>query len=230
MARPAQRKALILQAAEHLMARQGYDATAIADIAKAAQSSVGSITHFFGSKAHLALAVRDPVVSDLAQAISVALARHETDVAKTIEEVVAAFCAWRRAHPARAGLLKELAVVWVEGRSSANPLLTRLKSILNDWASPRIAAGHLPALPPALLLAVILGPAMMLSEMDGQEERDGPDAPALARHVASCVLDGIHQAATGAGSGRGDNTHGKRAMTLSAKREEAGRQLRLAGV
>ncbi len=57
MSRFTQRKALILLAATELMARRGYEATTIAEVAKAAGASVGSVTNFFGSKARLAFDV-----------------------------------------------------------------------------------------------------------------------------------------------------------------------------
>ncbi len=103
MPQPERRKTLILQAAERLMTLLGYEATATADVANAALSSVGSVTHFFGPKAHLALAVRDSVAADLTQAVAAALVGQEADVPRAI--------AWRCANPARAKLLKELAVI-----------------------------------------------------------------------------------------------------------------------
>ena len=230
MARLTQRKAMILEATERLMARQGYEATAIADVAKVARSSVGSVTHFFGSKAHLALAVRDSVVGDLVEAIGVALARHETDVLKTIEEVIAVYSTWRRANPARAGLMKELAVVRVEGRPPMDLFLTRLEAMVYEWAAPRIAAGHLPALPPALLLATILGPAMVLGEMVDQETQLGQDVVPWGLHVAICALDRIRLGAAGRESGPRARHRHEGPNTPGTKRDSPGRQLCLAGV
>jgi TetR/AcrR family transcriptional regulator len=56
--RDAQRsRAAILDAAEELFARDGYDATSLADIGDAAGVSRGTPTYFFGSKEELYMAV-----------------------------------------------------------------------------------------------------------------------------------------------------------------------------
>ena len=134
MPRLAGRKLLILQAAAFLFARKGYDATSLVEIAKAADSNTGSLIYFFRSKAHLALAVRDSVVTGLAAAVGMALERHPLDIAKAVERAIWAYLSWATERPDQVALLRELANVRLDGKGTDRDLLAEVSGALEQWA------------------------------------------------------------------------------------------------
>jgi AcrR family transcriptional regulator len=163
MARSSDRKALILRVAAVLFARKGYWDTSLTEIAQAADSSVGSLMNFYGSKPQLALAVRESIVSALADAIAAALGTHREEIEKGVIAVQVAYLEWVIASPDRARLLRDLAGLMVGAHSSDQDLLAPVSEALGRWAAPLMARGLLPILPPDRLLAVILGPVVFLS-------------------------------------------------------------------
>ena len=227
----AERKALILIAAAELMVRRGYEATTIAEVAKAAGVSVGSVMNLFGSKAHLALDVRDSVAANLAQAVSAPLEKHARHIPMAIEGAIAAYLMWRAGKPAHAVLLQELAAVRVDGRRTADAVLVRLSAVVTQWAIPQIAAGRLPTLDPAHLHALILGPAMTLAASCAGRLTDAARSE-LARHLTSHVCAGLWPASASAGSvtAKSQAKHVKGLKGAEGVPTASERQLHLMGV
>jgi TetR/AcrR family transcriptional regulator len=72
---PARSRSLILDAAEHLFAERGYDATSLNDVGAAAGVSRGTPGYFFGSKAELYQAVLDRSFAEVREAVREGRAR-----------------------------------------------------------------------------------------------------------------------------------------------------------
>ena len=180
MPRLVGRKSLILRTAATLFARNGYEATSLAEIAKAAGSNTGSLMYFFRSKAHLVLAVRDSVVTDLAATVGAALDRHPRDVAKAVERAIAAYLAWAAGSPEQVALLRELANVRLAGERTDRDLLGEASGVLQRWAAPLVKAGIIPTLEPGHLFAVMLGPVVTFCSTSSPERLSDPATPALA--------------------------------------------------
>ncbi|MFL5493142.1 MAG: TetR/AcrR family transcriptional regulator [Gemmatimonadales bacterium] len=68
-------RAAILQAAERLFARKGYEATSLTDVGAAAGVSRGTPGYFFGSKAELYRAVLDHSFNEVREAVRAGRAR-----------------------------------------------------------------------------------------------------------------------------------------------------------
>jgi TetR/AcrR family transcriptional regulator len=72
---PARSRSLILDAAEHLFAERGYDATSLNEVGAAAGVSRGTPGYFFGSKAELYQAVLDRSFAEVREAVRAGRAR-----------------------------------------------------------------------------------------------------------------------------------------------------------
>jgi AcrR family transcriptional regulator len=182
---------LILQAAATHFARKGYEATTVAEVAKAADSNVGSLIHFFPTKSHLALAVRDSVAKDLASAVGAAVERHPRDVAKAIEGAIAAYLAWVAGNPEKMMILRELSNIRLAGEGANEAWLVEISDVLQVWAAPWAKLGVLPSTDSTHLLALILAPAVILSWSCCPQDMEKLGAPELAQAVASRVLNGL---------------------------------------
>lgn len=193
MPSPEERKLLILKAATRLFARQGYDATTLAQIAREAGASIGSVVNFFLDKPHLALRVRDSALAHLAAAVGTALHRHHRDVAKAAKEAIRAYFDWVSSNPEMAILLQDLAVSRTElggGLTAAACLVP----IFEAWAAAFRGTGRLPGYEARYLVAVILGPAMTLVAAQGAHQQDdfcqGSLVADLARAAAKALRAG----------------------------------------
>jgi AcrR family transcriptional regulator len=191
MPRLAGRNLLILKAAASFFARKGYEATTVAEVAKAADSNIGSLMHFFPTKSHLALAVRDSVAKEVASAVGAALERHPRDVAKAIEGAIAAYLAWVAGNPEKMMILRELSNVRLAGERANEAFLVEVSDVLEIWATPLFKLRLLPPTDSTHLIALILAPAVILSWSCCLEDLERLGDPKLAQAMASQVLNGL---------------------------------------
>ena len=193
MPSPEERKLLILKAATRLFARQGYDATTLAQIAREAGASIGSVVNFFLDKPHLALRVRDSALAHLAAAVGTGLHRHHRDVAKAAAEVIGAYLEWVSSNPEMAILVQEQAVSRTE-QGGGLTATACLLPIFEAWAAALQGTGRLPGYEARYLVAVILGPAMTLVAAQGAHQQDdfcqGSLVADLARAAAVALRAG----------------------------------------
>ena len=200
-----ERKLLILKAATRLFARQGYDATTLAQIAKASGASVGSIVNFFLDKPHLALRVRDSALAHLAAVVGTALHRPHRDVGRAAAAAIGAYFDWVNSNPEMAILVQDLGVSRAEqggGLTAAACLLP----VFEAWAAGVQGTGRLLGSEPRYLVAVILGPAMTLVAAQAAQQQDD-----LCQ--SRCVADFARAAASALRAGSKDGKSPKRANT-----------------
>lgn len=197
MPSPEERKLLILKAAIWLFARQGYDATTLAQIAREAGASIGSVVHFFQDKPHLLLDARESALADLTATVEGALRRHHRDVAKAAAEVIRAYFDWVSSNPEMAILVHDVAVSRT-GQSGSLTAAARLHPVFEAWMADFREAGLNPGYDARYLVALILGPAMTFAAAQGEQQQDDPGHASLVADLARAAA-----AALGAG-GRND--------------------------
>lgn len=176
-----------LVAALALFDIQGVAATTLEQVRDAADISVGSLYHHFGSREGLIAALYEDLLARYRAELGAAL--HAcTDARALLDGFVAGHIGWAVAHPAAARFLarqrRDPALQAAEARLRTGtadflrPLLARLK--------PAIAAGTIRALPPELLLSLVVGPvqAWLQQWFDGQTSQK-PDA--AARKLADLI-------------------------------------------
>jgi AcrR family transcriptional regulator len=170
----------ILRAAETLFCDQGVDRTTLRQVGKAAHAAVGSITHFFGKKPQLAVAVLDDVVSRLAADAERALNGQETTVAGDVRALLSACLKWPQLVPHYRRLIGALqAYISAEGLGTHARLQDRLAKVLAKWAEKRGVAS-VRGLAGNQLYAVMLAPAMCPGAPTDSEWLDVLGAAALA--------------------------------------------------
>lgn len=176
-----------LAAALDLFDRQGIAATTLEQVRDAADISVGSLYHHFGSREGLIAALYEDLLGRYRAMLVPALA--PCDGARALlDAFIGSHIGWAVANPAAARFLAERRhdpdVMAMENRLQRDtadflrPLLARLK--------PAVAAGTIRALPPELLLSLVVGPvqAWLRQWLDGQTSQK-PEA--AARKLAELV-------------------------------------------
>jgi AcrR family transcriptional regulator len=150
----------ILEAAETLFSDQGVERTSLRQVGKTAGAAVGSITHFFGKKPELAVAVLGNVVDRLAADAERALNGQNTAVAVDIRTLLSACLKWPQVFPHYRQLIGSLeAYASAEGQGTHGRLQDRLANVLAKWAEKRRRETVI-RLSGSQLYAVVLAPAM----------------------------------------------------------------------
>ncbi len=169
-----------LAVALELFDRQGPSATTIEQVRDAARISIGSLYHHFRSREGLMAALYADLLERYRAVLAAELTRRD-DARGLLDGFVATHIAWAVANPAAARFLAEYRrdpdVIATESdlqRGTADflrPLLARLK--------PAMAAGSIRALPPELLLSLVVGPvqAWLRLWLDGRTSQK-PEAAA----------------------------------------------------
>lgn len=149
----------ILRAALAVFLERGFDGATLAAIRERSGASTGSIYHFFGGKAEIAIALLQQAISGWALAATDAAQSEKPREA--IEASVRGLLAWGRENPALFGFMDDLLA-----RSAASAEFAAVAGMLN---SGRAAAGTLYAgwakrgevrdIPWDLAHALIMGPS-----------------------------------------------------------------------
>ena len=155
--RSTRQRALV--AALALFDAQGVEATTIEQLREAADISIGSLYHHFGSREGLVLALYEDLLAQYRTAITAALVR-QSGIRELLDAFVTTHIGWAMQNPTAERFLSEhrhhRTLSDAEGQLQGDtadfirPLLRRIK--------PAIEAGILKPLPPELLLSLVLGP------------------------------------------------------------------------
>lgn len=168
------RRGEILAAALACFTERGVDGTTIADIRDRAGATTGSIYHFFGGKAALLGALYVEVLRDYQASLLERLARARSGRA-AVRGIVEYFLDWVGDHADAARFLFEarrspaVAAVEEEIRAGNRELFRGVRRQLD-----RLGVAAARALPPDLLLAILMGPAMAFARehLSGQARTD----------------------------------------------------------
>lgn len=159
-ARQRDRRAEILGAALSCFTARGIDATTIADIRERAGATTGSIYHFFAGKDAIVGALYVDVLVGYQTSLLDSLARARSGRG-AVGGIVEHYLDWVGEHPDAARFLFEArrwpAVAAVEGdiRAGNRDLFRGLRAHFD-----RLGVAQARALPPDLLIAIVIGPAM----------------------------------------------------------------------
>ncbi|MEK9968773.1 MAG: TetR/AcrR family transcriptional regulator [Ferrovibrio sp.] len=185
-----------LVAALALFDVQGVEATTIDQVRDAADVSVGSLYHHFGSREGLVIALYQDLLERYRAAMAAELARH-SGVRALLDEFVKTHIAWSMLNPTAARFLAEhrhhrtLSDAEHKLQSGTTdflrPLLRRLK--------PAMDAGVLKPLPPELLLSLVVGPVQNWLRMQ-RADRASLNPGNAARKLADLIWDAIAVAPT----------------------------------
>ena len=152
------RRARILKAALKCFHARGVEATTIQEIQRAAETSIGSLYHHFGSKDGIAEELFIALISAFNEAMLDAFANCE-DGESGIRAVVMQYCRWSTSNPVEARYLHARDVDFSE------PARERLKTIHNRYIravferfSPYVANGEIRELPVDVYVPLISGP------------------------------------------------------------------------
>jgi AcrR family transcriptional regulator len=165
MAKPQQRglvkRAQILETAGALFARNGYEATTLAMVAKASGAVVGSVAYQFDDKPGLATAVYEDVVARLAAVIGQSLRGRGHKPSGGVQGLLRAYFEWATANPHHQRILDVLTDYAAEhGQAQGRGLQARVEPLLLDWSLPLVNAGKMRPLTATQLFAIIMAPAM----------------------------------------------------------------------
>lgn len=148
----------ILREAEHIFAERGYEGASMADIAAAAEFSVGSLYNFFRDKADLGEEVMARICEERAETLE-ALARRRLPAAVALRELAASFVRHLAAHGAF--LRMSFRLQSARGHSKPPPrieaLVARQRKALVDLFAGAARAGGLRPLPPEDLAVAASG-------------------------------------------------------------------------
>jgi AcrR family transcriptional regulator len=127
------------------------------------KSAIGSIAHFYGDKVQLAAAVYESIADLLVTSCMTALNGEGSAVPKAVRALQSALVRWEQTHPGYLRLINLLEVSLVNRPEiMPRPLRDRLAALLAGWAERFVNQGRVIALAPSQLLAVVLGPVMMI--------------------------------------------------------------------
>jgi AcrR family transcriptional regulator len=166
--RAGQRRRAILDAALGCFARQGFAATTIDDIRRAARASIGSIYHHFAGKEQLAAALFVEGLRDYQHGLLEKLARERRrqrparrTAKRGVTLIVEQYLAWVAANPDWARYLLEMGhAQFVEAvRGEIEEMNRRFYGELAAWFAPHIERGEIVRLPLVLYLPILVGPA-----------------------------------------------------------------------
>jgi AcrR family transcriptional regulator len=152
------RRAEILDAALACFTARGIDGTTIADIRQRAGATTGSIYHFFAGKDALVGALYVDVLRAYRASLVDRLARAR-GARSAVRGIVEHYLDWVGEHPDAARFLFEArrspAVAAVEDEIRADN-----RDLFRDLRAHLARLGVAAALPPDLLIAIVIGPAM----------------------------------------------------------------------
>ena len=156
--RTAERKASVLEAALECFAKSGVEGTTIQHIQRAANCSIGSLYHHFGSKEGIAEELFIDGIQNLNQGMLAKL-RRCTSGEESVKAVVAQYCDWSTRNKSLARYLHSRDI---EFSSEAR---IRLKKIHGDyigaiytWFAPFVERGEVRVLPVDVYVPLISGP------------------------------------------------------------------------
>jgi TetR/AcrR family transcriptional regulator len=199
---PERSRAAILDAAEHLFADQGYDATSLNQVGASAGVSRGTPGYFFGSKADLYQAVLDRSFADVREAVREGRARAlaSNESAETIlAGAVSDYFDFLAARPNFVRLIEREALSGsrlphgVSHLSAGQEALAAISAELGLDDSPSGEASQ-------LLLSIIslcwfhLIHGQTVAPAVGVRLEDADDLERRKRHVISLVLHGLRGA------------------------------------
>ena len=156
----------IVSAARELFLTQGFDATSVAAICRAAGVSNGALFHQFPTKEALGFTVYSLVRAEFWNRIMVAMTAPE-DPLQGVEEAVRAAFAFQRDEPGGAAFMFEVSgSKWIEAfAAESNEVRDAFSERGQAWAQPHIAAGRLPAVEGDIFVALASGAPQWLARM-----------------------------------------------------------------
>jgi AcrR family transcriptional regulator len=157
----------VLQAADALIARHGYDGFSIGDLVAASGVSSGSIYHHFGAKDAVLAALLLTAVEQYQEQVLSILDAHADDARGGVHAVVAAHLTWMAEHRREAGLLltHRDTVAAGSGRDRLRTLNRRFLSRTAAWLKAQADAGKLPAVDVETAHAIVFAPAQEVSKL-----------------------------------------------------------------
>jgi AcrR family transcriptional regulator len=181
----------LLQAARPLFAREGFAATSVRDITRAARVNLGAVTYHFGSKRALYEVVLAEATRPLMDAVDAVADRRDSreDAAGRIEQALRALFTILREEPDVPGLLFQEAAA---GREPPEPvtevlhaLLERLAALVREGKSYGSVEAGDPVLTAASLLAQTLSFGLLWRTLGPSRTRGvlGRTAAGLEAHV-----------------------------------------------
>lgn len=168
-------RAAILSAAEAVFLEHGYSASAIAQIRQASGATTGSIYHFFGSKAGIALALWDERLA-IARGF-IRLKKSQTPQTR-LHVMLRDFLLWGRDHAGQFRLADELQGLAMSDPSFA-PIREELEAQIEDFGKTYAGWVQLELvtdMPPHIAHALIFGPATAYLRVGGKVDGDVIDA------------------------------------------------------
>jgi len=154
----ATRKKQILLAALRCFSAKGYEKSAVSDICREADCSVGSLYHHFGNKEGVAGELFIHAIELLNADLLERLVQCRS-VASGVRMVVTQYSDWVTAHPDYARFLHSGDVEFTDSaRSRLREIYRAHISAVFDWFHPYVAGGVMRALPPETYVPLISGP------------------------------------------------------------------------
>lgn len=130
----ARTRTLLIDAAGHLFATQGYDRTSVETIIQRAQVSKGAFYHHFSSKAEILDAVTASIVEDAMHEIRDAVADTSAGATARLNRFLDASKVWKLAHW---GLWSEVSAVLLRDENA--PMLRRIQALAASQCVPILA-------------------------------------------------------------------------------------------
>lgn len=165
----------ILRAGFEIIDREGFEASTVAAICKAARVSNGSFFHFFATKNALAAELFLTALRHYHSAMANALAEDSNGV-EGVTALVETHLEWVvREHFAARFIFERSRAEWMAHiREAQHAENASFASAIEHWRSPRIAEGVLHDLPPGVFLAQLIGPAQIICRawLSGREAGD----------------------------------------------------------
>lgn len=182
---------VLIEAARPLFAREGFAATSVRDITRAARVNLGAVTYHFGSKRELYEAVLEEATRPLMQAVRDAGPATDggREAPERIESALRSLFAILREEPELPGLLFQEAAA---GREPPEPvavalhaLLERLAALVREGKSYASVEAGDPVLTAASLLAQTLSFGLLWRTLGPNRTRGvmGRTAAGLEAHV-----------------------------------------------
>lgn len=209
----AERRRGILNAALQCFSLRGYDATTMAEICKRAGVSTGSMYHHFDSKERLAAELYlEGVRGTQEHGLRALLAHRRTE--DGIRALVRAYLDWVQAQPELARFLFSMrhAKFMESAEAELERMQTEAVETASAWLRARMECGELPVLEPAVLRAILYGPAAHFARrlLNGDADAD----PELAKEqLATAAYAGLRALLPRAEDARSPALAAARAMT-----------------
>lgn len=151
---------MILDAALVELLEHGIDGATLDQICARAGASKGSVYHHFAGKEALVVALYAEAIEAIHADVGAALARGRT-AREGVERLVRAYLRWFAGHPAEGSL------VWrVMGSEPMAAHIGHVREVerrfigqVLEWLAPHVAEGRVAKLPPALVVALVIGPS-----------------------------------------------------------------------